>query len=1173
MARADADRNLLFGVLALQMDFISREALIAAVSAWALDKGRPLDQILVEQGALAVAHRDLLAPLVRAHLEHHGDDPARSLAAVESASSVREALRQVADADVLATLADAAARADGGHPEASATAADGVEVWNPRFRILRPHAKGGLGEVFVARDVELNRQVALKEIQVRHADHPTSRARFLLEAEITGALEHPGIVPVYGLGHYPDGRPFYAMRFVKGDNLADAIKRFHAAEPAGRDPGARALEFRTLLGRFVDVCNAIAYAHSKGVLHRDLKPENIMLGKYGETLVVDWGLAKPIGKADPSLHPDEEPVAPSSGGSGLETLPGKALGTPQFMSPEQAAGELDRLGPQSDVYSLGATLYMVLTGRPAFEDRDVGVVIQKVLRGEFPPPRQVDRKVPGALEAICLKAMAPESGGRYASPRALAEDVERWLADEPVAAWREPWATRARRWVGRHRTSVTAAAAAAVVALAAGGYFLYEARLRAAQRLTAARGRVYALASAEIRAMPLIIEQLGADRRLVRDRLERMARGDGPGSNGRRKLAAALALLPEDPAQADFLAGRLLSRDSTPEEVLVIRDALIAQRLAYRVAPRFRRALPTKPPAALEAAPLRAAGALARIAPDDPALAALAGPIARSLMRENQLRIGSWREVFEPIESPLGGPLRAIYSDRGEHDLPRSLAFTLLSEFASRPDNRSQAEDLAALVGDADPDQFGQLLGRLGAEANRGRAIAYLAPKVEEPARYDDDLARRQGRWALALLRLGRPEAAWRLFRQGDDPSVRTELIHELPRFGFDPALVVERLRVESSTPGRRALLLCLAEFPPRRLSESDRRQLADRFKAWYASDPDPGVHGGLRWLLQRWGQAEEMGRVDKELARRARPKGRDWYVGGQIPFRDAGVGGPPDARGWYVNAQGQTFAIIRGPVVYPMGSTEQGDPDRDPDELRHPRRIGRSFAIATREVTVAEYTRFLESHPAGVSDFRAHPQFKQDITGPDCAIGGVTWYEAARYCNWLSAEEGIPEEQWCYGGKIGPGMEVPADFLDRTGYRLPTEAEWEYACRAGTASSRPYGRSEEWLPEYGWYLANSGRTMHPAGRKKPNDLGLFDMLGNAYEWCSDPHVPYRPGKDGQPADDTLLDPDFSDDVVRVLRGGSFGNSAPLLRSADRYWFRPTSRFTFIGFRPARTYP
>ena len=164
-----------------------------------------------------------------------------------------------------------------------------ASVEGQRFRVLRPHARGGLGAVFVAMDQELHREVALKQILDRHADDPDSRARFLTEAEITGGLEHPGIVPVYGLGTYDDGRPYYAMRFIKGDSLKEAIDAFHADEAMKGDPGRRSLELRRLLRRFTDVCNAIDYAHCRGVLHRDLKPGNIIVGKYGETLVVQLG--------------------------------------------------------------------------------------------------------------------------------------------------------------------------------------------------------------------------------------------------------------------------------------------------------------------------------------------------------------------------------------------------------------------------------------------------------------------------------------------------------------------------------------------------------------------------------------------------------------------------------------------------------------------------------------------------------------------------------------------------------------------------------------------------------------------------------------------------------------------------------------------------------------------
>jgi serine/threonine protein kinase len=320
-----------------------------------------------------------------------------------------------------------------------------------RYRILRPHARGGLGEVFVALDQELHREVALKEIKEDRAHDAVSRGRFLLEAEITGGLEHPGIVPVYGLGQYADGRPFYAMRFIKGDNLKEAIRCFHAAEQPGRDPGERSLALRQLLRRFVDVCNAVAYAHHRGVLHRDLKPGNIMLGKYGETLIVDWGLAKPIGRSDLTRTPEESTLQPSSGSDWVETVMGTAVGTPAYMSPEQAAGRLDLLGPASDIYSLGATLYALLTGKAPFAGSDPGEVLQRVQRGEWRPPRQVKAGTPPALDAICRKAMALKPEDRYSTVLALAGDLEHWLADEPVTAYREPWTGRLRRWARRHR--------------------------------------------------------------------------------------------------------------------------------------------------------------------------------------------------------------------------------------------------------------------------------------------------------------------------------------------------------------------------------------------------------------------------------------------------------------------------------------------------------------------------------------------------------------------------------------------------------------------------------------------------------------------------------------------------------------------------------------------------
>jgi len=288
MAQTASDRNLLFGIIALQMDFISSDALIAAMHAWALEKDKPLNLILLDQGALAEDERCLLDSLVHLHVKRHGGDVERSLSALSPVGWLKRDLPDVADPELVASvrrLADTATI--GGSADTGSFPVGVNSTIGGRFRILRSHARGGQGEVFIARDTELNREVALKQIQARYANQPESRSRFLLEAEVTGSLEHPGVIPVYGLGYFDDGRPFYAMRFVRGDSLKETIAAFHADETLKGDPGRRSLELRKLLRRFVDICNAIEYAHQRGVLHRDLKPGNIMVGRYGETLVVD----------------------------------------------------------------------------------------------------------------------------------------------------------------------------------------------------------------------------------------------------------------------------------------------------------------------------------------------------------------------------------------------------------------------------------------------------------------------------------------------------------------------------------------------------------------------------------------------------------------------------------------------------------------------------------------------------------------------------------------------------------------------------------------------------------------------------------------------------------------------------------------------------------------------
>jgi tRNA A-37 threonylcarbamoyl transferase component Bud32/Tfp pilus assembly protein PilF len=320
------------------------------------------------------------------------------------------------------------------------------------------HARGGMGEVWRATDGQIGREVALKMLRPGRED---DRDRFFAEAQITGQLEHPGIVPVHDLGLDKNFRPFYVMKFVHGRTLKEVLDEYHAADPeAGTD---RQVQRLRLLEVFIAMCQTVAYAHSRGVIHRDLKPSNIMIGPYGEAVVLDWGLAKVLG------HPESPEAATAYvhlnySGESSETEAGAVLGAAPYMAPEVAEGKAAEADARTDVYLLGATLYEILTGRPPRQGTSKAEMIELARTVAPVPPRQLNREVPRPLEAICLKALARRQKDRYPTPLELAEDVRRYLAGEPVTAYREGWTERAARWVRRHRTAVGRAAAVLLIA-------------------------------------------------------------------------------------------------------------------------------------------------------------------------------------------------------------------------------------------------------------------------------------------------------------------------------------------------------------------------------------------------------------------------------------------------------------------------------------------------------------------------------------------------------------------------------------------------------------------------------------------------------------------------------------------------------------------------------------
>jgi hypothetical protein len=415
----------------------------------------------------------------------------------------------------------------------------------------------------------------------------------------------------------------------------------------------------------------------------------------------------------------------------------------------------------------------------------------------------------------------------------------------------------------------------------------------------------------------------------------------------------------------------------------------------------------------------------------------------------------------------------------------------------------------------------------------------------------EERAGRRQATAGATLLHLGQSEPVWPLWRNAPNPTARAYLIQRAGMLGVDPRILIDRLDKEKDGSSRRALILALGDYTEAELPARWRAPLVQKLLTWYRDDPDPGIHSAIDWLLRQdkdgrmdralaWGQKKELDRINQTLARRD----------------------PDGKRRWYVNHQGQTMVTIKGPVEFRMG-IPYIDPNQNVQiDRAHRRRIVRNFAIASTPVTVAQWQQFLQDRPE-VKHTYSKP-ISPDADGP---IIAVTWFEAAKYCNWLSEKEGIPREQWCYPDEVREGTEPFPDHLQRKGYRLATEGEWEYACRAGTTSLYHFGSAVELLPRYAWYLANSDSRVWPVGQKRPNDLGLFDLHGNVWTWCQEADQVYNHWQVVDREDLRVI----SDRNLRSIRGAAFTSLPQGARSATRLFNRPSGRHIPTGLRIART--
>jgi len=1001
--------------------------------------------------------------------------------------------------------------------QSTAAGVGGSVQYFGEYELLQEIARGGMGVVYKARQSKLNRIVALKMILAGNLAGDEEVERFRNEAESAAALDHPGIGPVYEIGEH-HGQHFFSMGFVDGPSLADRVKD-------------GPLDQREAADIVRKVAEAVAYAHEheKGVIHRDLKPANVLLDPHKEPRVTDFGLAKQM-KLDRDL-----------------TNEGAVMGTPAYMPPEQAEGEKKKIGPRSDIYSIGAILYCLLTGRPPFQSPREIDILQQVTSLEPIAPSLLIPSVSKDLDTICLKCLEKSADKRYQAAAELAAELGRYLNGEPIQARPVSRAERLWRWCKRKPTQAGLIAVSILLLLtfSIGGPLVGLRQSRLLQKqLQAEQERLLAQADALRQATPAaaanILQQLDLGSKEITTALHSRLQDASLFDLQRNRIR--LALLPDD---ADMYAPIVEFLQSTadslpPDELLLIREVLLehAADQSADLQSRFTSGLSDANRR------LRSACVLAGSSPQADFWPEYGEKVSRDLVKVLPSQLQAYRQALRPIRQHLLPGLTDIHLNADLSDQWRSFATQTLADYQS-----DDSEELFELLITAAAFQFEAIFKAL--RQHRALAIKYGRTTLAEtyPADSDDvkkdRVAGRKANAAVMLLRFSDASHVWPLLQQNADPGTRSYFIHWFPARGGNPRQLIERLQTETDSGVQQALLLCLGEFEHGSLPAKARTSFLSHVLSLYETHPDAGIHGASRWLLQQWGQKAQLNALNTQLQTQKQPDRNQL---------------------WYVNRQRQTFSVVNA-TDFSIGSPSN-EIGRLSNEVSGRCALNRQLAVCTTEVTRRQWRTFIES--AQIKDRHASADRPKDFSlTEDSPMVGINWFMMARYCNWLSEQENIPQEQWCYtvnpDGKYREGMEVCKDFWKRTGYRLPTDPEWEFFCRCGTTSSRFYGHSTTLLRKYGWeqMIIGQDRSTYPCAQLKPNAYGLFDILGNACEWCisAQNNTPCKTPESG-PVD--------AEDQ-HILRGGSVLYHPGNGRSASRNWDTAGSRDQNYGLRVVRT--
>lgn len=857
------------------------------------------------------------------------------------------------------------------------------------------------------------------------------------------------------------------------------------------------------------VANAVHFAHQKGIIHRDLKPSNILICSRGEPKVADFGLAK-LSSSDLEL-----------------TQRGIAIGTPGYMAPEQERAE--EAHTSNDVFGIGGILWWCLTGespRPSAPSQQ-----------EYDRPRRSDTRktLHRDLETIAITCLRPDPKDRYGSADAVAQDLELFLAGRPIRARRVSVMERAVKFCARN--PIRSALSAAMACLTLFIVFAWERSNRRVELL----GRVDSLLISSPSHAPRLIEELEPLPPLAAAKLESLlasAHSDSEPSDSER-ARAILALkqfdsawlheyvLSAEPLEVSMVVSVLRRHDASvgdfgPE----LFDPINGQRL-IRAAVACSMLTPKQ------------FGQLIESDTNDNLLRALvseldvSGPVAKVV----------WLRGLRPVRDSLQPRLSTMFCERGSPIVCEILVGLYNDEEFLRGgvgENGTAGETalLETVLKAPTPNALRRVFPIIQslADQHRESLIERLRRVASEEAATEKGMPKLCANAAVALYRLGEPKEVVQLLRSAPDPGLRSYVIASVPKSGCDPELLLDELKGRKvlETPIVQGILLALGGFEKRHLTESQRSTLKEQLIEISQQSPNTGVQSAARWVARAQGLEDAI----VESTQRQSTNNR------------------------LIGANGHTLVLVR-PAIFQMGA-RPADFEDEQDERLHWRQVNHAFAIATHEVTAGQFRRMRADYGNRWALTEEHPA---------CIIN---YFSAAEYCNWLSRLENIPESEWCYrpnaDGHYHVEMVLVAGALEKTGYRLPTEAEWELACRAGAETKYSFGQSSELLPEYGVTVETNASRPLPVGCLKPNLFGLFDMHGNVWEWCLEPYARDYPfGSRNNPATIRQEEIILRAETNGVLRGGGSDRLPKQARSTHRWTVAFGRNPETAGFRVVRT--